>query len=93
MVVEVKHRGIDFTSAEDFPFETIVIEPEHSFKKKGSNVLGYVIVNRAGTHAAICDFRDRARWIWEEPTDRKHGQTRRSIACPVGLAKFAKVRQ
>ena len=59
--LEVKQRTIDWTCREDYPFPDILVTGKSSFDQ-GERPLGFIILNRAGTHAAMINSDTRHRW-------------------------------
>jgi len=59
--LEVKQRTIDWTCREDYPFPDILVTGKSSFDQ-GERPLGFIILNRTGTHAAMINSDTRHRW-------------------------------
>jgi hypothetical protein len=63
--VEVKQRTIDWTCREDYPFPDMLVTGKSSFDhavRYGGKPTGFIILNRAGTHAAMISSRTQGRW-------------------------------
>jgi hypothetical protein len=86
--VEVKARRLDFTSADDYPFPTIIVDVAHTWDNATPKPLAYVILNRAGTHAAIVYGQTSPKWVKTERFDAGKNRTRTFYESPVSLAKF-----
>ena len=87
--VEVKHRSIGFTCAEDYPFPTIIVDEVHKVDRIPKGQLwGYVIVNEAGTHVCCLRADTKGRWTIQRKHDKKEGAERAFYVCPVGIGMF-----
>jgi hypothetical protein len=83
--VEVKWRNLDFTCAEDFPFQTVNIDRAN----KPELASLYFSVNRQLTHALIVASADRKRWVREFTGDPKRGYRRYEVyRCDKADAEF-----
>ena len=87
--VEVKHRSIGFTCAEDYPFPTIIVDEVHKVDRIPKGQLwGYVIVNEAGTHVCCLRANTQGRWTIQRKHDKKQGAERAFYVCPVKIGWF-----
>jgi hypothetical protein len=88
--VEVKHRSIDFTSAFDYPFPTIIVNEAHLLTdERLAKIFGYVIVNDPGTHVAVVRPHTRPFWIASPPTWIAAQQRWETfLACPLYFASY-----
>ena len=59
--LEVKQRTIDWTCRYDYPFSDFLVTGKSSFDQ-GEKPLGFIILNRAGTHAAMINCDTRHQW-------------------------------
>lgn len=91
--VEVKHRrSVHFTSKEDFPYPTVIVDVCHSFDNANPKPFVYIILNAAMDGALIVDpSRTRHRWTKSEKHDRFKGRERSFYECPVELTWFEKM--
>jgi hypothetical protein len=80
---------MQFSSAEDYPYNTIFIDETYKIKK---DTFMYVIVSSDGIHAALIDRSTRAHWVKEEIFDKKQDRKCVNAACPKELARFVKLR-
>lgn len=51
--VEVKRRNLHFTSTQDYPFPTIIVDVCHKYNNPQTKPLFYLIFNQTMTHIAI----------------------------------------
>lgn len=58
--IEVKGRELNFTCADDYPFQTIFLD--RSKKADVAEPHAYFILNKAMTHAAIIKTSTKAQW-------------------------------
>lgn len=73
--VEVKHRKIDFTCEDEFPFSTVFIDECYHVDRFNPNTLdAYYIVNAKLTHAAV--IRAFTRKWWKVESNRDPAQDR-----------------
>jgi len=86
--VEVKRRGIEFTSASDYPYETVFVDVAHTFDNAISKPLAYIIINKSGTHCVVVKSETCRSWIKAKKHDRYKNRDRWFYECPVELCKF-----
>lgn len=87
--IEVKHRKLKFTSAEDYPFSTVFVDEAYKVDRYPIETLSsYVIVNKPMTHAAIVLAGTREHWFIERRYDPTNGDMRNFYVCPVRFTKF-----
>lgn len=87
--VEVKKRGIDFTSASDYPYQTVIVDEQYKVDRIPiSHLYGYVVVNKAGTHVCCISKHTKPHWLLSTKFDRKDGQDRTFYECPVEHCVF-----
>ena len=90
--VEVKQRGIDFTSAEDYPYQTVIVDEKFKIERiQGGTLWGYMVVNKSGTHVCCIKPDSKSEWTVESKYDRKDGQQRQFYVCPKRLCLFCKL--
>jgi hypothetical protein len=88
-VVEVKHRGIDFTSAADYPYPSVFVNERYKLtRERLAKVWGYVVVNRAETHVAVVLTTTYDKWLDIDAYDKNQDRMCTFAACPVGHVKF-----
>lgn len=85
--VEVKRRQqLTFTSREDFPFETLIVDACHCYDKAHPKPYAYIIFNREMTAAFVVDVRRTfSKWRRVEKRDSVKGRDRSFYECPVSL--------
>lgn len=81
LFIRVEHKtrpGLSFTCRRDFPFQTVFVDEVYNFHQKSGEgpPLAYVIVNAAGTHAAVIYYAiTRRHWKkssrWDESQKRR----------------------
>ena len=69
-IVECKSRNLDFTSAEDFPYDTVLIDTVESWETKIRKPVMYVCVSQlTGATIALDVQKNRENWsevtIWD----------------------------
>lgn len=64
MTVEIKERGLTFTSPEDFPYDTVFVDDLRGLGKETLRPFAYVFVSRTTGH-----------WVWVTPLDRDDSWT------------------
>lgn len=90
--VEVKQRSINFTSADDYPYQTVIVDERFKFDRIAPGKLwGYLIVNESGTHVCCIKPESRSEWTVESKYDKKDGQKRDFYVCPKRLCAFCKL--
>lgn len=73
MRVEVKQRSLEFTCRADWPFpDGFIVCSRNSFDRAKPKPYAYVILNRAGTHAAFVLGSSRTRWWIERRKDSRY---------------------
>ncbi len=88
-VVEVKRRSIDFTGAHDYPYDSVFVNEAYKLTRERLAVVwGYVVVNRAGTHAAVVHTNTANKWVTVERYDADQDRRCEFLACPVAHVKF-----
>jgi hypothetical protein len=90
--VEVKHRSIKFTSATDYPYETVIVDEKFKIDRISRGRLwGYVIVNSECTHACIVKPETWGYWTVQSMYDRKDKQDRDFYVCPKEHCRFCEI--
>lgn len=92
MRIEVKHRGIHFTCADDYPYDTVIVDECFKVERIDKNRLwGYVIINAAGTHACRIPAAAVFGGTVVKMFDKKDGQDREFVVCPKAKCRFYKM--
>lgn len=89
--VEVKHRQLEFTCAEDFPYSTIIVDVAHAWDRADPKPVFYMIFNASKTHLAIVRKESSAHWERVTKHDSKRHRERTFYECPVRFARFLPV--
>lgn len=77
ILADVKHKQIDFSSREDYPYRDLWVCQAHQFDDKNPKPDVYILLNRHMTHAAIamsamsCDWEKRV----EKHPNNKSGKS------------------
>jgi hypothetical protein len=93
--VEVKRRiGLTFTSRDDFPHDTVIVDACHCYDRAVPKPYAYLILNRDMTCALCVNVRDTvSSWHRTERLDRHKNRIREFYECPVALVSCAQIRQ
>lgn len=91
MPVQVKHRSLQFTCANDYPFPTIFIDENYKIEKGRKDLFMYVIVARDGNHAAVIRRETRRYWVQKTIYDKRQKRNCTNQACPKEWATFIKL--
>lgn len=71
--VEVKHRTLDFTNVDDYPYPTVLINAARLIDSVPSEQLyAYYIVNKAITHAIVIKPDTRKHWLKTVKRDKRY---------------------
>jgi hypothetical protein len=90
--IEVKHRAVDFTSVDDYPYSSIIVDEDFKINRIPKGQLwGYVVVNRDATHVCFIKGDTRKQWSVEEKYDHKERENRKFYTCPKELAVFCRL--
>ena len=71
-IVECKARSLEFTSPEDFPFETIFVDTVHNWKEKAIKPFAYICISKITMKMIATNGLNPHRWI----ITRKHDSVR-----------------
>lgn len=86
--IEVKQRNFNFTSVEDYPYETIFISEIYRMKKLLPQLEAVIVVSGDGSHAASVSAATVGYWVVDAKWDSKQGRECEFLACPKKYAKF-----
>ena len=89
--IEVKGRKIDFTSREDFPYTSIIVDVAHVWDRAKPKPAFYLLFNRARTHIAVVGRSTREAWVKVEKMDKGKNRMRTFYECPIERVKFSEV--
>jgi len=87
--LEVKYRPkITFTSAEDFPFDTIFLGEKYKVDRIFDQVIAYVTVDATKRYVAWVWQNTRPAWKEEDVPIESENRIARSYGCPKDLAQY-----
>lgn len=87
--IEVKHKQLDFTCRDDYPFATVFLDASYKIDSMGWGQLdSYVLMNRAKTHVAVVPSTSRGHWTKATVWDKKDRSHQSFYQCPVDLCTF-----
>ncbi len=87
--IEVKHRSINFTSADDYPYDTVIVDELYKVDRSDSGDLDkYMIVNNKCTHICIVDSCTKNSWTTETHYDAAQKRTCTFYVCPLNKCAF-----
>lgn len=90
--VEVKHRPeIPFTSGDDFPYKTIIVDTVHSWARKTPKPHAYLIFNSDLSVVCIIKGETRRHWIQTRKWDNHCNRERSFFECPINKCLFIEV--
>ena len=84
--IEVKHRQFAFTSADDYPFDSVMVTIAHCHDRAHPKPSGYFILNATCTVAAYVPGDTEPQWT--RVTCLSRGRDREFYVCPVSLVRF-----
>jgi len=93
-IIEVKRRELDFTCADDYPFETVIVDETYKVKRRelDSRLDGYMIVCRDESHACVVPIATRSQWTTEKLADSTHGgELRENYLVDKSLCAFVEL--
>lgn len=86
--VEVKHRPrIHFTSAEDFPFDTVIVDVCRHWDEAKPKPHAYFVCNASLTHALVVPKGTAAQWQRVRKYDKRRNREREFYECPLSLVR------
>jgi hypothetical protein len=88
-IVDVKHKQVDFTCAEDYPFSDIMVVGLASAVRL--TAYAYFIVNRDMTHAFVVKGDTKNQWTIENFPDKERGDREEKYMCSKTLGEFVKL--
>lgn len=85
--IEVKQRkSLTFTSKEDFPYPTVIVDDAADYERKRPRPYMYVITNTTLDRALVVYCRMEKQWKKEKHYDRNLGRDCLFLECPLELA-------
>jgi hypothetical protein len=92
--IEVKHRGFDFTCADDFPHKSgLFVDEARLWDRANPKPTAYIIMNRKQTVAVIVTADTSDKWRLVERLDREKHRVRKFYECPLDAVKFFRLRE
>lgn len=91
--IEHKVRAIDFTSRDDYPFSTVIVDEVEKVDKKSDKVFMYVLENKTGTHAAVVYGFTQSAWKVEEKYDTQRERMCKNYEVDKSMVRFCKVEE
>lgn len=91
--IEVKQYTSDWTSMDDYPFQDALVCSKSSWDNAKEKPLGYIILNRLGTHAMMINHDSKMYWYEKEITDSRRNTTAPTYACPLEFIKFVNLEE
>jgi hypothetical protein len=70
--VEVKQRFVDFTSADDWPYESFIVCARHSWDRAVPKPFSYVYLNKDMTYAGVVLGSSASEWWVESIKDSRY---------------------
>lgn len=91
--VEVKRRvGLDFTSKDDFPYSTLIVDACHCFDKAHPKPYAYIIFNKDMSAAFVVNTKETMKeWKTTRRHDAKKARDRSFYECPVSLLSVVQI--
>jgi hypothetical protein len=90
--VEVKRRqSLTFSSKEDFPYQTLIVDVAHAYDNARPKPYMYMIFNKEMTDCLLVECRTFHKWIKTTKYDRHRNRDRTFYECPIELVKWVKV--
>lgn len=88
--VEVKQLGVEFTSAQDWPFgRKFIVCAKHAFDRAQPKPYAFVILSASGSFAAAVFATDRKYWTAEKRRDGRYENiTQEFYFCPMETVQF-----
>lgn len=91
--IEVKQQTNDWTGIQDYPFKDALVCTKSSWDNAREKPLGYIILNRLGTHAMMINQDTQMYWSERQITDSRRGTKAVTYACPLEIVKFVNLEE
>lgn len=89
--LEAKQRMLDFTSREDFPYPTIIVDVAHTWDKADQKPLAYILTNKETSCALVVLGSTFEHWKKVNKWDRQKKRHRTFYECPIDRTLFYKL--
>jgi hypothetical protein len=90
--IEVKHRNIEFTNANDYPFSSVIVDEQFKIDRiPASHLWAYIVVNNSISHICLIKSGTRKHWETQKMYDKKEQEQRNFYVCPKELCFFMKI--
>ena len=87
--IEVKHRGVDFTCADDWPYSDFMVCAKHAWDRALQKPYAFIYLNKSKTHVAIVKGETHKTWTHEKRTDSRYDRmTQEFYFCDVSHVAF-----
>lgn len=86
--VEHKDRGLSFTCASDFPYDTVIVDEVYKIDRIPHRPFWYVSESSDGSMAAVVSSRTMAHWEKMSLYDEAQERRCEFYACPKRLVRF-----
>lgn len=90
-IIDVKHKQIDFTCAENFPFQDEYIMVASVASVTRLPAFAYFVVNRQMTHAFVVKGDTKHLWHISHVKDKERGDSEDKYMCYIGLGEFVEL--
>jgi len=85
--VEVKQRKLRFTSIDDFPYSSIIVDVAHTWDRADPKPAAYILTNIDITAAIVIKAKTSDQWVRTQKWDRFKKRNRTFLECPVSLGE------
>lgn len=86
--IEVKERNLDFRTAKDFPYDTIIVDVCHTWDNSRPKPAAYLIFNKSHDAMFIVYGHTYDKWTKLTKYDTRVKRERCFYECPICYAKF-----
>ena len=91
--IEVKRRqNLEFTSKQDFPYPTVIVDVCHAYDRAHPKPYAYIIFNKSMDRALIIEGRTHGAWAKTRKQDRFKNREREFYECPLELAHIVRLK-
>lgn len=89
--IEVKRRKIEFSSKNDFPYKTIIVNRTYLWDDADVKPYAHVILNQSGTAFFQVSSDTADRWTKTIRDNKKANRPMEFYECPIELCGFYKI--
>jgi hypothetical protein len=87
--VEVKHRTLEFTGKDDYPFPTVIVNNRHIWDRADPKPFAHIIFNKDLSVLCLVMSETSDQWKLVEKMDYAKNRMRTFYVCPKELCGFA----